>query len=156
MYALESDWVWSSLIGFDLLWLGFTCFSILCMVLKLINSIGLQVIQFNPVWSALIRFKILCMVLKGVNSIGLQVIWFWSTLTFYVWSGKESIQLVYKWSGLICFDPVWSALKFYVWSWKESIQLVYKWSTLIHFKILCMVLNGVNSIGLQVIQFDPL
>ena len=84
------------------------------------------------------------MVFKGVNSIGLQVMRFdpiWSALIFYVWSLKESIQLVYKWSRLICLDLVWSALKFYVWSWKESIELVYNWSGLIWFELVWSALT---------------
>ena len=135
---------------------------------------GLERSQFNwstsvPLWSGLIHFKILCMVLNGVNSIGLQVICFdlvWSTLKFYLWSWKESIQLVYKWSGLIHFDLLWSALKFYVWSWKESTQLVYKWSSLICFDpvwstLKFYVCSWKESIQLvykwsALIQFDPL
>ena len=106
MYGLErSQFNWSTS---DLVWSALICFKILCMVLKGVNSMGLHVIQFDPVWSAL----------KSYN------VWFW----------KESVQLVYKWSGLIVIDLLWSVL--------------------ICFKILCVVLKGVNSIGLQVICFD--
>ena len=133
------------------LWSDLICFKILCIVLKGVNSIGLQLIWFDQLWSSLIYFNILCMVLKGVSSIGLQVMRFdlvwsglihfkiimyglershfnwsksdlvWSTLKIYVWYWKESIELVYKWSGLFGFDVLWSALTFYVLSCKESI-----------------------------------
>ena len=96
------------------------------MVLKGINSIGLQVIGFDLVWSTVICFNLL-----------------WSTLkTYNVWSWKKLNSVGLQ---VIRFDLVWSALKSYnVWSWKESIQLVFKWSTLICFKILCMVLKEVK------------
>ena len=96
-------------IRFDLVWLALICFDWIWPALAFYvwswkESIQLvykwsSLIHFDLVWSSLICFKILCMVLKGVNSIGLQV---------------------------ICFDQLWSTLKFYVWSWKESIQLVCK------------------------------